>query len=120
MAEQAITKLKLEGFDTQKIFVTGQDYNDKAKTFIKDGDQNMTIYKPDKVLGKVAVEVLRVLIAKKNKASRSEVENELKAKLPNISFKYDNQTYKVQGKNINTILVSPVIVTKANVDNPDA
>ncbi|MXR13402.1 hypothetical protein DR085_00705 [Mycoplasma flocculare] len=120
MAEQAITKLKLEGFDTKKIFVTGQDYNDKAKTFIKDGDQNMTIYKPDKVLGKVAVEVLRVLIAKKNSATKDDVEMELKSKLPSISFKYDNKTYKSQNKIINTILVSPVVVTKANVDNPDA
>lgn len=123
MAEAAITKLESTGFDPRTIFITGQDYNDRNKSFIRENKQNMTIYKPDAILGKVAVEILKTLIAKKATnatATQLDIENALKTNnnTKDIKFKYDNTTYKAGTKQIQAILVDPVVVTKANVDNP--
>ncbi|WP_215740288.1 surface antigen P46 [Mesomycoplasma hyorhinis] len=127
MAEQAVDKLKATNYDVQKVFITGQDYNDTAKKLIKNGEQNMTIYKPDVILGKVAVEVLKTLINKKKAnatATKEDVENALKnnENTKDIHFRYDDTTYKAGSvgayKNIKAILVNPVVVTKQNVDNP--
>lgn len=87
----------------------------------------MTIYKPDVILGKVAVEVLKTLINKKKTnatATKEDVENALKnnENTKDIHFRYDDTTYKAGSvgayKNIKAILVNPVVVTKQNVDNP--
>lgn len=127
MAEQAVDKLKATNYDVQKVFITGQDNNDTAKKLIKNGEQNMTIYKPDVILGKVAVEVLKTLINKKKTnatATKEDVENALKnnENTKDIHFRYDDTTYKAGSvgayKNIKAILVNPVVVTKQNVDNP--
>ncbi|EFF41231.1 substrate-binding domain-containing protein [Mycoplasmopsis alligatoris] len=120
MANAAITALKQLKLDTSKISITGQDFNDDAIMHIKAGDQLMTIYKPDSSLAKVAVAILKEIMKEENASKTPEQVFELvKASLPDdlkTMVTLDKTQYKsTDTHNINTIILTPTVVTKTNI-----
>lgn len=90
---QALTEQQMQG----KVIVTGQDAELSAIQRIIDGTQSMTVYKPVKILAHTAAQVAVDLITKKQSVAET--------------TKMDNGF-----KNVSCILLTPVMVTKANYE----
>jgi D-xylose transport system substrate-binding protein len=91
-AIQALAAQKLAG----KVPISGQDADLAAVKRVIDGTQTMTVYKPLKLIATEAAK-LSVQLARNEK--------------PTYSSQYDNGSKKVD-----TILLTPTPLTKANID----
>nr|MBK9649890.1 substrate-binding domain-containing protein [Bacteroidota bacterium] len=90
---QALTEQQLQG----KVPVTGQDAEISAIQRILDGTQSMTVYKPVKILAETAAEVAMGLVKKASTIAETK--------------KMNNGV-----KDVPSILLTPVMVTKENIE----
>ncbi|CAF0838318.1 unnamed protein product [Didymodactylos carnosus] len=128
MADAAITALVDKGGMNNirdNIFITGQDAIKLGTDHIIDGAQKMTVYKPDSVAGRIAVLMARTLIEQPDilpsdmEKAVAGIRDELieASGILDLEFKMDTEQYRpfVNGKPVNTLLVTPVSITKQNV-----
>ena len=126
MATSAIQALKENGLDPKTIYITGQDSNDTAiKSIFAGSGQNMTISKPDSIATAVASSLMGYLLSNLTKANKRLIDAGESDKIiahiksefgDSISVEYDNSSYETStGKHINTLKLTPKVVTKANL-----
>lgn len=126
MARAAINAIEQSKMDATKIYITGQDLNDYAVNFLKNGKQNISIYKPDSNLSFLSIVLLNTLIENnKNTANKltdqqifEEVAKKYKEKYgQDVAIEFDTTSYQVrEGVNAKAILIQPVEINKENVD----
>ncbi|WP_033161081.1 substrate-binding domain-containing protein [[Mycoplasma] collis] len=128
MAQAAVASLKANGVDAKKVYITGQDFNDYIKPLIKNGEVNMTIYKPDNELSFASIALLNILIAENKKTDGQtkltteqifeQVKTQFETKFSGKTMTLDLEQYKkTDTESVFTILLTPQAVTKANIDS---
>lgn len=105
------------------IVITGQDSNVLGLNYIDNGQQFMTIFKPDSNLSRVVVAILMQLINSPTLGHDQvfeNVKNDLLQKYPDqkdfvTKLTLNRKDYKANGHDItNTVILDPVVVTKDN------
>ncbi|MDZ7293301.1 sugar ABC transporter substrate-binding protein [Mycoplasmopsis pulmonis] len=127
MAQQAaITSIEQKGLDPKKIYITGQDSNQPSlRSIDNETGQNMTISKEDWKIAAISTALAYYIVKNPKQSSETDevynkkVEAYLKKQYSNIPFQISRTEYVAKEsesnkKEINSVLLTPTLVTKAN------